>query len=104
MSCGVFFIIHIFDTYTYHRIKQIQCKDYLENYDTFSSLYPLNNGTFIYSHKGYFCQISSTTYEILFKDEVTDEFRGTFIISSSNGKYIIADNENEYISIFRANY
>ena len=97
--------IDIIDTEHYQRIKQIECKGYIVgDGGYYSSLHLLNNGTFIYSHDGCFCQISSTTYEVLFKDKKEDEFRGTAITSSSNGMYIIASNWNRSISIFRVNY
>ena len=96
--------IDIIDTEHYQRIKQIECKGYIVSDSGFSSLHLLNNGTFIYSHCGCFCQISSTTYEVLFKDKMEGEFEGWAITSSSNGKYIIADNRNKGISIFRVNY
>ena len=96
--------IDIIDTEHYQRIKQIECKGYIGSDGYFPSLHLLNNGTFIYSRGGCFCQISSTTYEVLFKDKMKDEFEGDAITSSSNGKYIIANNENKGISIFRVNY
>ena len=98
--------IDVIDTKTYQRIKQIQCEGYImRSGDGFwSSLHLLSNGTFIYSHCGCFCQISSTTYEVLYKDKKEKEFRGATITSTSNGKYIIADNGNKGISIFKVDY
>ena len=83
---------------------QIECKDYIVGDGYYPSLHLLNNGTIIYSHEGCFCQISSTTYEILFKDKMKDEFGGYAIASSSKGKYIIASKYNDGISIFRVDY
>ena len=105
MSGGGSSTIDVIDTEKYQRIKQIECKDYIVGdgyYD--SSLHLLNNGTIIYSRGGCFCQISSTTYEVLFKDKMKDEFLGSAITSSSKGKYIIASNYNDGISIFRVDY
>ena len=105
VSGGYSSTIDIIDTEHYQRIKQIECKGYIRIGDGgYSSLHLLNNGTFIYSRDGCFCQISSTTYEILFKDKMGDEFGGHAITSSPNGKYIIADNWNDGVSIFRVNY
>ena len=96
--------IDIIDTEHYQRIKQIECKDFIVINDFPSSIYLLNNGTFIYSHNGSFCQISSTTYEVLFKFKMEDEFNGNAIISSANDKYIIAVNQKEGISIFKIDF
>ena len=105
VSGGCSSSIDIIDTENYQLIKQIECKDYITSGNGYSSLYVLNNGTFIYSHKGCFCQILSTpTYEILFKLKMADEFRGEAITNSSNGKYIIMNNDKQGISIFRANF
>ena len=68
------------------------------------SLHSLSNETFIYSCSGCFCQISSTTYEVLYKKKKEKEFYGQAITSTSDGKYIIADNYNNGISIFKVNY
>ena len=98
-------LINIIDPITYKRIKQIECQDYLDPYtNRMCSLHLLNNETFIYSHGGSFCQISSTTYEVIFEVNMENEFRGDFITSSINGKYIIAGNENNNMSIFRVKY
>ena len=97
--------IDVIDTEKYQRIKQIECKDYIVGGGYyFSSLHLLNNGSIIYSHEECFCQISSTTYEVLFKYKMKDEFIGSAITSSSKGKYIIANNYNRGISIFRVDY
>ena len=104
VSGGYSSTIDVIDTEKYQRIKQIECKDYIVSGGGYSSLHLLNNGTIIYSHVGCFCQISSTTYEVLFKDKMKDEFRGLAITSSSKGKYIIANNYNRGISIFRVDY
>ena len=96
--------IDVIDTKTYQRIKQIQCEGYIVDSYGFSSLHLLSNGTFIYSHGDCFCQISSTTYEVLYKDKKEKEFRGYAMTSTSNGKYIIADNWNKGISIFKVDY
>ena len=96
--------IDVIDTEKYQRIKQIECKDYIVGGGYYSSLHLLNNGSIIYSHEGCFCQISSTTYEVLFKDKMKGEFIGSAITSSSKGKYIIASNYNSGISIFRVDY
>ena len=68
-----------------------------------SSLHLLSNGTFVYSHRGCFCQ-SSITYDVLFKDKKEDEFEGYAMISSSNGNYITVNNWNDGISIFKVDY
>ena len=104
VSGGSSSTIDIVDTEKYQRIKQIECKMYINSNNYVSSLYLLNNKTFVYSHKGSFCQISSTTYEVVFKYNKEGEFGGAAIISSSNGKFIIASNWNNGISIFRVNY
>ena len=104
VSGGYSSTIDVIDTEKYQRIKQIECKDYIVGDGYYSSLHLLNNGSIIYSHGGCFCQISSTTYEVLFKDKMKDEFRGSAITSSSKGKYIIASNYNYGISIFRVDY
>ena len=105
VSGGESSTINIINTENYQRIKQIECKDYITSGNGYSSLYVLNDGTFIYSHKGCFCQISSiATYEILFKLKMANEFRGEAVTSSSNGKYIIMNNDKQGISIFRINF
>ena len=97
--------IDIIDIEKYERIKQIECEEYIGSSDYgCSSLRLLSNGTFIYTHKGCFCQISSTTYEVFFKDKIEKEFQGCAITSISNGKYIIASNDNKCISIFTVDY
>ena len=96
--------IDVIDTKTYQRIKQIQCEGYIVSGSGCSSLHLLSNGTFIYSHSGCFCQISSTTYEVLYKDKKEEEFGGIAMTSTSNGKYIIANNYNDDISIFKVLY
>jgi WD40 repeat protein len=105
VSGGTSSTIDVIDTETYQRIKHIQCEGYISgDVWSFSSLRLLSNGTFVYSRKGCFCQISSTTYEVLFKDKKEKEFRGEAITSPSNGKYIIANNNNDGISIFKMNF
>ena len=97
--------IDVIDTERYQRIKQIKCEGYIVSSGYgWSSLHLLSNGTFIYSHKGCFCQISSITYEVLYKDKKEKEFRGWTMTSTSNGKYIIANNYNKGISIFQVTY
>ena len=96
--------IDIIDTEHYQQVTRIACKGYIETGLPYSSLHLLSNGTFIYSHWGCICQISSTTYEVLFKDKMKGEFKGYAITSSSKGKYIIASNDNRGISIFRVDY
>ena len=92
VSGGESLTIDIKDTQKHQLIKQIVCKGYLDNeFLTFSSLHLLNNGTIIYSHNGCFCQISSTTYEILKIIKMEKEFEGRIIISSSNRKYITCE-------------
>ena len=93
--------IDIIDTEHYKVIKQIECKNYIDNCSNFSSIYLLNNETFIYSHEGNFCQIATSTYEVLFKFQIEDEFRGDAIMGLSNGKYIVANNKKKGISIFK---
>ena len=104
VSGGYSSTIDIIDIMKYQRVKQIECEDYIAKGGWYSSLHLLRNGTFIYSHEGCFCQISSTTYEILKPIKIEGEFRGAAITSSSNEKYIITDNDNDGISIFRINY
>ena len=97
--------IDIIDTERYKLFKRIECNDYIiKGGDVVSSLHMLNNGTFIYSHIGRFCQISSNDYNILFKTKMGDEFRGDTIISSSYGKYILTSNKKKGISIFRVEF
>ena len=97
--------IDIIDTEKYQRIKQIQCEGYIGGGNSgWSSLRLLNNGTFLYSHEGRFCQISATSYEVLYKDKKEKEFLRWDITSPSNEKYIIANNSNNGISIFKVNY
>ena len=106
VSGGSSSTIDVIDTKTYQRIKQIQCEGYIVgSYDYGrSSLHLLSNGTFIYSYNGCFCQISSITYEVLYKDKKEKEFEGDAMTSTSNGKYIIANNWNDGISIFKVDY
>ena len=66
--------IDIINTQHYQLIKQIKCKGYRVGDGLYSSLHLLNNDSFIYSCKGCFCQISSTTYEILLKSKMESEF------------------------------
>ena len=100
--------IDIINTEHYQRIKQIECNDYIISRNIIgypSSVHLLNNGTFIYSHDKCFCQISSTTYEMLFKYKMINEFGGYYaVISSENGKYIIANNKTKGISIFKVSF
>ena len=105
VSGGESSTIDVIDTKTYQRIKQMQCGGYIgSGGGSWSSLHLLSNGTFIYSHEGCFCQISSTTYEVLYKDKKEKEFEGWTMTSTSNGKYIIADNYNYGVSIFKVDY
>ena len=105
VSGGSSSTIDIIDTKKYKRIRQIGCPGYIvSNGFIFSFLHLLNNGTFIYFCDGCFCQISSTTYDVLFKDKTEKEIGKFAIISSSNGRYIIADNYNRGVSIFRVKY
>ena len=105
VSGGLSSTIDVINTETYQLIKQITCEGYIVSGDDgYSSLRLLSNGTFVNSRKGCFCQISSTTYEVLFKDKKEKEFRGETITSILNGKYIIAKNLNKNISIFKVNY
>ena len=102
---GVSSTIDIIDTEHYQRIKQNKYKGYIvDNGGYFSSLHLLSNGTFIYSHLGCLCQISSITYEILKPIKMKNEFEGTTITSSLNGKYILAGNMDRGISTFKINY
>ena len=103
VSGGSSSTIDVIDTKTYQRVKQIQCEGYIGSSGGCSSLHLLSNGTFIYSHRGCFCQISSTTYEVLYKDKKEKEF-GEAMTSTSNGKYIIAHNYNCGVSIFKIEY
>ena len=93
--------IDIIDTQKYQLIKQIECKDYIVNSDYLSSLRLLDDKTLIYSCGGSLCKISLTTYEILFKIKMEDEFIGYAITSSINGKYIISSNKKGGMSIFK---
>ena len=104
MSSGYSSTIDVIDTKTYQRIKQIKCEGYIGSGSYVSSLHLLSNGTFIYSHNECFCQISSTTYEVLYKEKKEKEFYGIAMTSTSNGKYIITDNDNKGISIFKVDY
>ena len=105
VSSGKSSKIHVIETEYYQLIKVIECKDYIvsDGYN-YSSLHLLNNGTFIYSHRGCFCQISSMTYKVIFKYKRKNEFEGSVTISSSNGKYIIVDNWSYGLSIYKVNY
>ena len=97
--------IDVIDTERYQRIKQIKCEGYIVRGGGYSSsLHLLSNGTFIYSHSGCFCQLSSTTYEVLYKDKKEKEFKGYAMTSTLDGKYIIANNDNDGISIFKVTY
>ena len=98
--------IDVIDTKNYQRIKQIECKGYIEksDYGALSSLHLLNNGTIIYSHDKCFCQILSDNYVVSFKLKEEKEFVGVAVTSSSNGEYIIADNWNNGITIFKVSY
>lgn len=107
VSGGGSLTIDIINVEYYQRIKQISCEWYITSSDFLSSLYLLNNGTFVYSHEGSFCQISSTTYEIIYKTKMDEEFLGFTLISALNGKYIIASNEKKEekgITIFKVGY
>ena len=105
VSGGLSSTIDVINTETYQLIKQITCEGYIvSGGDGYSSLLLLSNGTFVYSRKGCFCQISSTTYEVIFKTKMKNECKGHAITSSLNGKYIIADNDNHGISIFRVSF
>ena len=105
VNSGLSSTIDVIDTEKYERIKQITCEGYIGGIDcSYSSLHLLRNGTFIYSHEEYFCQISSTTYEVIFKFKMEKEFRGDIITSSSNGKYIIADKCSGGLTIFKVDY
>ena len=104
VSGGYSSTIDVIDIMKYQRVKQIECEDYIARGGWYSSLHLLSNGTFIYSHDHCFCQISSTTYEVLYKDKKEKEFGGEAMTSTSNGKYIIADNWNKSISIFKVDY
>ena len=57
--------IDVIDTETYQRIKEIKCEGYIVGSGGWSSLHLFKNEIFLYSHAGCFCQISSTTYEIV---------------------------------------
>ena len=96
--------IDVINVEYYQRIKQIKCEGYITSSDFPSSLHLLNNGTFVYSHEGSFCQISSTTYDILFKIKMEEEFLGFALISALNGKYIIANNDQKGITIFKVGF
>ena len=96
--------IDIIDIELYQRVKQITCEGYILTSNFFSSLHLLSDGTFIYCHEGCFCQISSTTYKVLFKHKMKDKFRGVAITMTLNRRYIISDNMNNAISIFRVEY
>ena len=107
VSGGGSLTIDIINVEFYQRIKQITCEWYITSSDFLSSLCLLNNGTFIYSHEGSFCQMSSTTYEIIYKTKMEEEFLGFTLISALNGKYIIASNEKKEqkgITIFKVGY
>ena len=63
------YTIDVIDTEIYQLIKHIKCEGYIIGNSGYPpSLYLLSNGTFSYSHDGCFCQISSTTYDLLFTD------------------------------------
>ena len=97
--------IDIIDTENYQRIKQIEYNGYIVKSDaSWSSLILLNHGTFIYIHDERFCQISSTTHEVVVPIRMWDEFKGDAITIALNGKYIISDNRNCGISVFKVNY
>lgn len=97
--------IDIIDTEYYQRVKQIEYNGYIVKSDaSWSSLIILNHGTFIYIHDERFCQISSTTHEVLVPIRMWDEFKGDAITIALNGKYIISDNRKCGISVFKVNY
>jgi hypothetical protein len=104
VGSGYSTIINVIDTKTYQRIKQIECKGYIVSEGYYPCLHLFSNKTFIYSRNGCFCQISSTTYKVLFKTKKKEEFNGYAITSTLNGKYIIGSNDNKGISIFKVNY
>ena len=105
VSGGLSTSIDIIDTDKYQLFKQIECNDYIVSSGVYySSLHLLNNETFIYSHNGCFCQVSSVEYEIVFKVKMEDEFEGATVINAANGKYIIASNNKKGISIFRIKF
>ena len=63
----------IIDTECYQLITRISFKDY-DFRERSSSLHLLNNGTFVFFNQGCFCQISSTTYEVMFNVETSTHF------------------------------
>ena len=108
VSGGLAKSIDIIDTDNYQLFKQIKCDNFIFGNSGisvyYSSLCLLDNKSFIYSHNGYFCQVSSTENEILFTDKMEDTFEGANIIYSSNGKYIIGNNKQKGISIYKVGF
>ena len=105
VSGGLSTSIDIIDTDNYQLFKQIECNDYIISSGVYySSLHLLNNETFIYSHNGCFCQVSTNEYEIVFKVKMEDEFEGATVISSSNDKYVVASNNKKGVSIFKIKF
>ena len=96
--------IDIIDTHKYKVIKQIECAEYIAGNGGVSSLRSLNNGTFIYCHDGALCQIEVDSCDVVFKIKMEEEFKGTDVVCTMDGKFVIANSGKKGMSVFKVKY
>ena len=104
VSGGNSMTIDVIDTYKYKVVKQIECAEYIVGSGGVSSLRKLNNGTFVYCHDGTFCQIEVESCDVVFKIKMEEEFKGTDVVCTMDGKFVIANSGKKGISVFRVKY
>ena len=104
VSGGNSMSIDVIDTHNYKVVKHIECEEYIVQSNNVSSVRCLNNGSFVYCHDGCLCQIEFESCDVVFKVKMEEEFKGTTVVCTANGKYIIANNNKKGISIFTIKY
>ena len=96
--------IDVIDTHKYKLVKQIKCNGYIGSSNNVAALCLLNSASFVYCHDGCFCQIDSTCWDVVFKLKIDGEFKGTTVVCTADGKYIVANNDKKGISVFKIKY
>jgi WD40 repeat protein len=92
--------IFMVDTNTYTVVANIKEKQYITKDDNVCSLCLLNNYSFIYTHSDSVCQIALEGYDVVFKTQIKDAFRGSTVLSRLFGKYVISNNKHKGITVF----
>ena len=90
-------LIIIIDSINYTVVKEIKLQNYINGH---SSLYLLNNESFIYIYNKCLVQISTKDFEVLFKTQNMSQLGGIGgILTTEGGKYIITNSNDNGLEI-----